>query len=180
MDEDLDFFLQKAKAFHGDICMGIVIGTRLTLAGMRSLGMDPAQHHRDLIAFVEIDRCMSDAVQAITSCSLGHRTLKYLNYGKFGVTFYDLGSGRAVRVSRRNVPMGKGDPVDFLKTVPEEELIKLEEVKIHLDDRDLPGRPQQIDECSRCGELIFDGRGVDIGGDLLCQACASGAYYEKQ
>ena len=87
MIEKMDIYLEKAKAFHGDVCAGIVLGTRLTLAGMKALGLDPAKKNKNLIVFVEIDRCITDAVQAITGCSLGHRTLKYVNYGKFGATF---------------------------------------------------------------------------------------------
>ncbi len=177
MDENFDFLLQKAKAFHGDVCAGIVLGTRLTIAGMKALGMDPTKRNRDLIVFVEIDRCMSDAVQAITGCSLGHRTLKYINYGRFAATFYDMSRNRAVRVSRRNLPMGNEDLVEAYTNAPEEELIKLEEVKVSLDSHDLPGRPQSMEECSHCGELIFDSRGVNADGKLLCRACASGAYY---
>lgn len=181
MQEHLDYYLEKARALHGDICAGIILGTRITLAGMRELGMDPGKHNRDLIVFVEIDRCMTDAAQAITGATLGHRTLKYVNYGKFAATFYDLASGRAIRVSRRNKggPAGQ-DMKAYFKTAPEDELIEIENVEICLSDFDLPGYPRQTDECCRCGELIFDDRGIKRNGRLVCRPCADGSYYGKK
>jgi formylmethanofuran dehydrogenase subunit E len=164
------------------LCAGIVLGTRLTLAAMKELGMDPAKRNKNLIVFVEIDRCMTDAVQAITACSLGHRTLKYVNYGKFGAIFYDVDSKRAVRVTERKGPRAKaGEDISAaFRSLPDEDLIKVEEVEISLSENDLPGKPQQIEECKQCGELIFDGRGENIAGRLLCRACASGAYYKPK
>src|SRR5271157_637710 len=96
---DLDILLQKAKEFHGEICAGIVLGTRMTIIGTRELGMNPLEKNRNLIVYVEIDRCIADAIQAITGCSLGHRTLKYKPYGKFAATYVDLKTGTAVRVN---------------------------------------------------------------------------------
>lgn len=85
--------------------------------------------------YVEIDRCMTDAVQAITGCSLGHRSLKYVDYGKFAATFINMKTGKAVRVS--SVEDRSKDPenqtmeeaIEKLSTMPEEELLKLEEVQ---------------------------------------------------
>jgi formylmethanofuran dehydrogenase subunit E len=182
MAENLDFYLKKGEALHGDICGGIVLGTRLTLAAMRALGMDPAVRNKNLIVFVEVDRCMTDAVQAVTGCSLGHRTLKYVNYGKFGAVFYDLESKRAVRVTERKGVRKEtqGDLAMDFRIIPDEELIRMEEVEINLDSNDLPGKPEKIRECQQCGELIFDGKEVNQNGRVLCRACADGAYYKPK
>jgi formylmethanofuran dehydrogenase subunit E len=182
MKENLDFYLKKGEALHGDVCAGIVLGTRLTLAAMKALGMDPSVRNKNLIVFVEVDRCMTDAVQAVTGCSLGHRTLKYLNYGKFGAVFYDMDSKRAVRVTeRKNVrTTAQEDLAAAFRTLPDEELVQIEEVDLDLDSNDLPGKPEKIKECQKCGELIFDGREVNVHGKILCQACAEGAYYKPK
>lgn len=42
---------------------------------------------------------MADAVQAVTKCSMGKRSLKQMYYGKFAVTFYNMDTGEALRVS---------------------------------------------------------------------------------
>jgi len=180
MQQDFEIFMEKAKSFHGDVCPGLALGTRLTLAAMNALDMDPAKRNRDLIVLAEIDRCMTDAVQAITGCSLGHRTLKYINYGRFAAVFYDPTHQRAVRVSQRKESTERsGDMTQFYRTAPEEELVRIEEVKLSLDPYDLPGKPQRIDECSRCGERVFDNRTVNVEGRLTCRACANGAYYSS-
>jgi formylmethanofuran dehydrogenase subunit E len=180
MTPNLDTYLKKAEAFHGDLCAGIVLGTRLTLAAMNALGMDPGYKHKNLIVFVEIDRCITDAIQAITGCSLGHRTLKYINYGKFGAVFYDMESKQAVRVTECKGIREKHsqDLATAFRTVPDNKLLQIEEVEINMDEDDLPGKPKKIEECTQCGELIFDGKGEHIGGKLLCRACAGGAYYK--
>ena len=38
--EDYDEQLAKAKAFHGEICGGIAIGTKLAMYGMELMGME--------------------------------------------------------------------------------------------------------------------------------------------
>ena len=53
---------------------------------------------KKLIVWVEIDRCMADAVSAVTGVRLGKRSLKYVDYGKVAATFLNTDSGQAVRV----------------------------------------------------------------------------------
>lgn len=180
---DFETLLKKASKFHGDTCPGIVMGTRMTMAGMRELGMSPFERNRDLIVYVEIDRCATDAIQAITGCSLGHRTLKHVNYGKFAATFVDAAKGRAVRVTKKNTPNGKpgeGDMKEAIKrlsSVPESELLNIKKVSVELNEYDLPGFPRQRAVCSVCGEQILDGRELTKDGKPVCRACAEGAYY---
>ena len=67
--EDYEYFLKKVDDFHGGRCIGIALGTRMTLAAMRHLGLDPYRKGKDIIAYAEIDRCMTDAVLIITAHS---------------------------------------------------------------------------------------------------------------
>jgi formylmethanofuran dehydrogenase subunit E len=182
---DYEILVEKAKKFHGGLCPGIVMGTRMTIAAMKELGLDPKEKSRDLIVYVEIDRCMTDAVQAITGCSLGHRSLKYVDYGKFAATFINMKTGKAVRVS--SVEDRSKDPenqtmeeaIEKLSTIPEEELLKLEEVQMEVPENDIPGFPKQKAVCSKCGERIMDGRDITVDGEVLCKACANDPYYKS-
>ena len=63
--EDYEEQLAKAGEFHGEICGGIAIGTKLAMYGMELMGFELNQRHKNLIVFLEIDRCMSDAVQSV-------------------------------------------------------------------------------------------------------------------
>jgi len=182
--DKLEILLNKAKEFHGDACPGIAMGTRMTLAGMEELGMNPLERNRDLIVFVEIDRCATDAVQAITGCSLGKRTLKFRGYGKFGITFLDLSSGKAVRVSGLNKPSQNinGQTMSDVSTEilnkPDAELFKIQPVKVDLPEKDVPGLPLNRSNCEKCGEDIMDYREVEVDGKTLCKSCAEGTYYQ--
>ena len=190
---DFDVLLEKGRNFHGEVCPGIVIGTRIAMAGMKKLGMNPGERNRDLMVYVEIDRCMADAVQAVTGITMGHRTLKYKDYGKFAATFLDLSTGKAVRVSAAE---GKRDPpkpgeksdngrpdmkkmVEKLSIVPEEELLLIEEVKVDIGEHDIPGFPKFKAYCEECGDRVLDRREVIVDGRTLCKACAEGSYYQK-
>ena len=98
-EQDYEEQLAKAAEFHGHICGGIAIGTKLAMYGLELLGMELNQRHKNLIVFLEIDRCMSDAVQSVTGCSMGKRTLKQMYYGKFAATFYNQDTGEALRIT---------------------------------------------------------------------------------
>lgn len=190
---DFDVLLDKGRNFHGEVCPGIVMGTRIAMAGMRELRMDPFERNRDLMVYVEIDRCMSDAVQAVTGISMGHRTLKYKDYGKFAATFLNISTGKAVRVSAAEGPReppksgkkpesGKPDMkkmVENLSKVPEDELLIIEEVKVDIGEHDIPGFPKYKAYCEKCGDRVLDRREVIIDGQTLCKACAEGPYYQK-
>lgn len=179
--EPIDILLQKAKEFHGEICPGIVMGTRMTIAGLRELGMDPLAKNYDLIVYVEIDRCATDAIQAITGVSLGHRTLKHMNYGKFAATFVNAGTGKAVRIAalpkRPDQPRDMKEVARMVCTAPEEELFLIQQVTVTIPPEDMPGFPTRKDRCSRCGEEIMDGRELHQNDRTLCRNCGEGSYY---
>lgn len=184
---DFETLLQKGKAFHGGICPGIVLGTRMTMAGLRELGLNPMEKSHDLIVYVEIDRCAADAIQAVTGCSLGHRTLKFRDNGKFAATYVDTATGQAVRVSvieksnrgrdQPNVKEAMKEAVIKLSNAPEEEILRVTRVKVEIPEEDLPGFPRHKVICSRCGEQVMDSREVLVEGKPLCKSCANGSYF---
>jgi len=179
---DFDIFLKKAGDFHGHICMGIALGTRISLAAMKALGLNPGEKHKNLIVYTEIDRCMTDAVQAITGCSLGHRSLKHMDYGKFAATFINTQTGKAVRGTIKE-HYGNDKPIEeqlqALARIPDSKLVTLQEVTVNIPETDLPGMPARKAVCARCGETIMDGRDAPKGEKTLCRACAHGAYYSE-
>jgi formylmethanofuran dehydrogenase subunit E len=177
---DFEYYLKKAGDFHGHLCGGIVLGTKMTLAALKTLGMDPGVKNKNLIVFVEVDRCMTDAVQAITGCSVGHRSLKHIDYGKFAATFVNLETKKALRATIKESFDSHGPIDEVIKKVaaaPDAELVILQEVKVDIPETDLPGNPTQRAYCSTCGERVMDGRDVKRGDKVLCRACANGKYY---
>lgn len=182
--KDYDEQLAKAAEFHGHICGGIAIGTKLAMYGMELLGMELNQRHKNLIVFLEIDRCMSDAVQSVTGCSMGKRTLKQMYYGKFAATFYNQDTGEALRITdadankKSKVKETKEEMIARFRQTPPEDLFKVEKVKIELSRGDMPGKPYTTAFCCQCGEKVSDGKHVLIGGKAYCRSCAEGSYYE--
>jgi formylmethanofuran dehydrogenase subunit E len=145
--------------------------------------MNTTEPARNLIVYMEIDRCGTDAVQAITGCSLGHRSLKHKDFGKFAATFVDTRNGNAVRVSvheKNRAEHDKLDPKEVVKVlseVPEDEILNIEHVRITIPKEDLPGFPVGKAICSECGEQISDNRQTVVNGRVLCRNCAGEPYY---
>ncbi len=182
--KDYDEQLAKAEEFHGHLCGGIAIGTKLAMYGLELLGMGLNERHKNLIVFLEIDRCMSDAVQSVTGCSMGKRTLKQMYYGKFAATFYNQDTGEDLRISdadankKHKEKETKEEMIERFRITPAEELFKVEKVKIDLPKSEMPGKPYTTAFCSICGEKVSDGRHKLIGGKPVCISCAEGSYYE--
>jgi formylmethanofuran dehydrogenase subunit E len=177
-----EMFLSEAGKFHGDICPGIQIGTRMTMCGLRNIGIsDPkGADKKKLMVFVEIDRCATDAIMALTGCRPGKRTMKVRDYGKMAATFINLESGKAVRVATAIAKKESGNDAlpDFARVV-DEELFSVTPVEVPLRPEDLPGKPLRRLPCANCGEIVMDGREVEIAGRTLCKPCSEGNRYYR-
>lgn len=191
MDTDnLDFetCLEKAKAFHGGLCAGITLGTRMSILGLKAVGIyDPkGQDRKNIIVFAETDRCVTDALLATTGCHPGKRTMKIFDYGKMAATFVNLKTGKAVRIvvkgkdknkQLKGEGTGNSPHTDLYAAMPDEDLFHIVQVSVDLKPEDLPGRPLQVVVCSACGERIMDKREVYRNGSILCKPCADGGRY---
>lgn len=186
---DLSQCLDDAKEFHGGLCAGITLGTRMSILGLQAIGItDPkGKDKKDLIVYVETDRCATDAILATTGCHPGKRTMKILDYGKMAATFINLKTGKAVRVNVKNKDgnrkqtreeIEQNPHTDEYTMMPAEDLFVVTEVRVDLKPEDMPGRPLQIVTCSSCGERIMDMREIEKDGAILCRPCAHGRYYD--
>lgn len=146
---------------------------------------------KKLIVWVEIDRCVTDAVSAVTGVRLGKRSLKYKDYGKVAATFLNLSEWSAHRVVAKEesreladalypaVENKKERQMLTYREADAAELFKVESVRIELDDLEMPGRPRRRIICAQCGEGVNDGRDlVDALNRRVCRHCAFGGYYK--
>jgi formylmethanofuran dehydrogenase subunit E len=191
--ETLEELLVRAEQSHGHMCAGQVLGVRMALLGCREIGIDEPRgaDRKSILVFVEIDRCAADAINTVTGCRLGKRTLKYFDYGKLAATFFNTRTGEAVRVVALDSSREAADrafpeienrydrQLKAYKVLPDGELFKTERVEIEVPPQDQPGRPVSRVQCDECGEGINDRREVSKEGRTLCRACAGGAYYRK-
>lgn len=191
---DFEKLLNESVGIHGHLCPGQVLGVRMALYGLNMIGItDPlGADRKKLYLFVEIDRCATDALQAVTGCSLGHRTMRFVDYGKMAATFVNLESGKAVRVVAREDARERAKDyfpeiedkyqcqLEAYRVMPEKELFYHERVLVEIQPQDMPGRPLRRVRCSQCGEYVQDMREIRNNGNLLCRACALGRYYSLE
>jgi formylmethanofuran dehydrogenase subunit E len=180
-----------ARAAHGHLCAGQILGLRMALLGMRILGLeDPTGKDRKrLITVVEIDRCMTDAIGVVTGCRLGKRSLKFKDFGKAAATFCDLETGRAVRIAAREsskqlaremypeIAEKNQQQMHAYREMPDADLFTTQSVSVTLPSQDLPGHKAPRVVCTVCGEGISFTREVVRDGRTLCCSCAGEPYY---
>jgi formylmethanofuran dehydrogenase subunit E len=86
-------FVEKVKAFHGYGAPGVLIGGFM---------VDLAYHHLPeeglFDALCETPKCLPDAIQLLTPCTVGNSWLVVLNLGRYAMTLYDKTTGKGVRV----------------------------------------------------------------------------------
>ncbi|QEM68961.1 formylmethanofuran dehydrogenase [Geobacter sp. FeAm09] len=176
--------LEEAVNYHGHKCAGIESGTRMTMCALERVGIaDPkGADRKKLLVFVEVDRCATDAITALTGCQPGKRTMKVLDYGKMAATFVNLDTGKAVRLAsnmgKQEAPDGTSIMPDFT-TATDDELFIIQDVEVPLRPEDLPGKPVRKATCSKCGEKVMDGREVEVDGRPLCKPCAEDRTYYR-
>ena len=187
----LDEYLQLATVAHGHLCAGQVLGVRLAMLGLRELGItDPIAERKRIVTYVEIDRCMTDAIGLVANCRLGKRALKFRDWGKVAATFVDLQTGRAIRIaaSESSKQIAHDMFPDMTKDagqqkayaeLSEDVLFDKKWVKVEVKPHDMPGYKGPRVICAECGEGINFAREVLQGGRTLCRACAGETYYSQ-
>ena len=191
----IDDLLEQHELTHGSLCPGTLLGLRMAVLGCALVDIkDPRGADRNkLVVWVEIDRWLADAVEAVTGARLGKRTLKFLDYGKLAATFFNVQTGEAVRIvaresSRRLADLRHPEIEDKFerqmrtyREAAEEELFDVREVEVQVRAKDLPGHPRSRVICGKCGEEVNDGREISLPDRItLCRPCVYGAYYQPR
>ncbi|MFQ5455535.1 MAG: FmdE family protein [Nitrospirota bacterium] len=191
-EANIEHALKKAVSYHGHLCPGTVIGVRMSLIGLEMIGItDPkGSQRKDIVTFAENDRCTVDAIQSVTGCKVSARALKLYDYGKVAVTFLNLKTKKAVRIvcpdsarelvdkyAPEDIKEKKDREISAYKTMPREELFKIQHVEVDLSPDDMPGHAMYRVICDSCGEWVSDHREVKKNNKTLCKSCAYGGYY---
>ncbi len=192
----LDHVLSKAADFHGHLCPGTVIGTRMALIGLREIDVtDPeGSQRKDFIIFVETDRCPIDAISIVTGARISRKNLKFLDWGKIAATFVNTKTGKAIRiicpesardfVDKYATGMYSNDKdgknareIDAYKVMPERELFIIQKVKVDIPDTS--NKEKYKVQCEQCGETVIDHKEVTKNGRVLCIPCSmDNCYYQ--
>jgi len=191
--KSLDEYLADAERAHGHLCAGQVLGVRMAMTGLQTLGIEDPQGNdrKRLITFVEIDRCATDAVAVVTGCRLGKRALKFRDWGKVAATFVDVSNGKAIRIAvkdsskalarRMHPELGNLNEQQMLaySEMTDDDLFTTQWVKVQLPPEEFPGYKGERVVCEQCGEGINFRREVTRDGKILCRACAGESYYQR-
>jgi len=86
-------FVEKVRAFHGFEAPGVIIGGYMVDLAYRYLPPNGAYD-----ALCETPKCLPDAIQLLTPCSIGNGWLVVINTGRYALILYDKVTGEGVRV----------------------------------------------------------------------------------
>ena len=59
----------------------------------------------------------------------------------------------------------------------DEELFRVQHVRVQIPEENMPGRPLKRVQCVRCLDWVQDKRDLQIKGENLCKQCVEGRYY---
>ena len=190
--QPFEVLLESSAQVHGHLCPGQIVGVRMAMLGCRLIGLDEPTRRdqiKNLIGYVEMDRCTADAVAHVTGARLGRRSLKFADYGIMAATFLNLESGRAFRVisteEARDLAsvyapeiVEKGPrQLAAYKRMPDSVLFRVQTVRVDLDDCDLPGPTRRKVVCSICGQAIRDRREALLDDHPVCRPCSGICYF---
>ncbi|HSO21101.1 MAG TPA: FmdE family protein [Desulfosarcina sp.] len=190
--DDFDILLDGSAKAHGHLCPGQVVGVRMAMLGCRLIGLDNPRELpqiKQLIVFVEIDRCATDAIAHVTGVKLGRRSLKFIDNGIMAAAFVNLESGEAVRIvsteSARelihvyapDIDDRRGQQIEAYRRMPDDVLFEVMPVQVRVPVHDMPGPSRFKVRCAACGTMVRDKKEVLVNDRILCRPCAHGTYY---
>lgn len=190
--QQVDRLVEAAARAHGHLCPGQVIGVRMAILGLRLLGYGCPlgwPEIKNVVGFVEIERCLADAVATASGLRFGRGSLKLVDQGLLAATFLDLPSDRAVRLLSRESARGQArryapeltDPhacqTEAYRIMPDGELFEVQWVKVDRERFLMPGmRPPKV-PCASCGVPVRSGQVHPGPQGPLCAVCAGAAYF---
>lgn len=178
-------YVNLLKAFHGSITPGMIIGGFMVNLALKNL---PEGEFFDAIS--ETRSCLPDAIQLLTSCTVGNGWLTVEDLGRYALTLYEKYGGLGVRVWIDCAKVEKWPEIKnwLFKLKPKEEqdsyelLSQIEQAGASLYSMK-PVRVSQrflnkkiktsIAVCPVCLEAYPENHGS------MCRACQGDSPYEK-
>jgi len=188
---------EEVAVFHGHICPGLAYGYRASEYAKECLATGRAADE-EMVAIVENDACMIDAIQYITGCTMGKGNLIFRDHGKAVYTFMLRNGEKAVRIALRasfgmenlfpevgdiHAKMAAGtataadnarmqeirsEMIEKILTAPLDEIYECKEVEPELPER---ARIFQSVPCAVCGEPVSEQRARVQNGKVVCIPC---------
>ena len=86
-------YMKEAEAFHGFAAPGLLVGGFMVRKAMKHF---PAGVLYEVLC--ETSKCLPDAIQLLTPCTLGNGRLRIIPLGRFALSFFNKDTGAGVRV----------------------------------------------------------------------------------
>ena len=177
-------FKERVTDFHGYAAPGLLIGGYMVERARAAL--PPGTLFE---AVVETGKCLPDAVQLLTPCSIGNNRMKILNLGRYALSLFDKYTGEGFRVCLDIGKLASFSEISawFLKTKKKSEQneeILLSEIEnagdsvcslapIRIHKRYLGhSHMGAVAVCPRCGE------GYPVSDGSICRGCQGEAPYD--
>jgi formylmethanofuran dehydrogenase subunit E len=179
-------FLQVVEGFHGFVAPGVVLGGVMVEAARKRL-----TPHVLFDAIAETPKCLPDAIQLLTPCSIGNGWLRVHNLGRFALSLYDKYEGSGVRVFVRLEELNAFPEIRawLLKSTPKDEqdserligeiraagegILGFQEIQVASRVLEKKTR-EEIAVCSLCNEAYP----AQDGG--ICRACQGEVPYAQE
>ncbi|SDN76106.1 formylmethanofuran dehydrogenase subunit E [Desulfonauticus submarinus] len=178
-------FKNLVREFHGSPAPGIFLGAVMVKKAKSLLSPDIL-----FDAICESAKCLPDAVQLLTPCTIGNGWLKIFHLGRYALTLYDKYSGEGVRVFVDTEKLDSAPIIKewFFKLKPKqeqnleeilneimekgEEILSWQKVKVHLD---LVAKKKRsgFAVCPLCKEAYPAADGS------ICRACQGESPYQE-
>jgi formylmethanofuran dehydrogenase subunit E len=178
-------FKQRAAEFHSYPAPGLLLGGYMV--EMAKAALAPGVLFE---AVVETKKCLPDAVQLLTLCSVGNQWMHILDLGKYALSLYDkyTGAGFRVHVDTKRLSVYAEISAWFLKTKDKKDqdsdllLKEIEQagdsicdiVPVRIAPHFLAHKGQGLIQiCPRCGEAY------PVSDGAVCKGCQGAAPYSS-
>lgn len=161
---------EECVAFHGHACPGLAIGFQAARAAQIHLGFQSAADE-ELVCITENDACGVDAVQYLTSCTMGKGNLIFRPAGKQAFSFFLRETGASIRLvwKPRAWPEERQAQMEAIVAADPVELFSVTEPHYGVPEK---ARLFDTITCENCGEGTAELFIRLQNGRQLCTDCA--------
>src|SRR5699024_1840532 len=160
---------EKCVEFHGHECPGLAIGFRATEIAKEKMHFNFSQDE-EIICITENDACGVDAVQVLTSCTIGKGNLILKDTGKMAFTFINRKNCDAIRLMLKHdeKKMEREEKQRYILEAPSENVFKIEKVNVKLPEK---ARRFTTIICEKCNEGAPEHKMRLQEGKKVCLDC---------
>lgn len=166
----LEAFFEEVRTFHGSLAPGVVLGGLMV-----DWALEETAPCEALDAVVETRKCLPDAVQLLTKCSIGNGWLRILDWGKLAITLYDIETLEGARV---HLDLEKAERFPRIRAWAMKEVQKKENpLEPLIEEMISAGR--DVLTCRKGVLQVIPNRPTKYFRPLICAECGEGFRYSE-